>query len=460
MIFLALLYLSATSRTTTALPAYHLSQPFADEPLSIFGRASDQKFSSRSIWTIVWSCLSTIFASTWVAIHPNMPGPEDSQWAVVRRRLAIMCYLLLAPEFVIMWALRQHFDAKAVTGRFEDRPGWTRTHSFFLIMGGFTLYENGIPLRILKVPELESLWASGKIVWPTITEKEIKDKSKGDYLSKGIAIIQTTWFIIQCIVRGAYGLAVTELEVATLAFASLTGIICYLWWDKPLDVECSIPVHLIEDTALPTTSVPSRKSLTLPSPTRKQRLYAFIGSARRKHGTFLGLLYAFIYHPLKLFLRAFGDMLGRYDVPPGQLRVPTFYSPNVNNSYNRNIFLLIVSVCVATMFGSIHCIAWSFHFLTTHEKTIWRASALLISLVPLIVVLVRVAFPFRKLEEWTIKTNMALPLSIISAIVSTIYYFAFLLARLALLVLPFIALRKLTDEAYLDIDWSNFLPHI
>jgi hypothetical protein len=35
-----------------------------------------------------------------------------------------------------------------------------------------------------------------------ITEKEIKDRSKGDILSKGFAILQTGWFVLQCIARG------------------------------------------------------------------------------------------------------------------------------------------------------------------------------------------------------------------------------------------------------------------
>ena len=95
--------------------------------------------------------------------------------------------------------------------------------------------------------ELEELWESGKIQWPTIAKEEIADRSKGDYLSKTIVLFQTTWFVGQCIARGAYGLTVTELEVVTIAFASLTGIIYYLWWDKPLDVRCSIPVHLRDE---------------------------------------------------------------------------------------------------------------------------------------------------------------------------------------------------------------------
>ena len=48
-----------------------------------------------------------------------------------------------------------------------------------------------------------------------ISEADIKDRSKGDFLSKLIAIFQTTWFILQCIARGHQRLALTELELVT-----------------------------------------------------------------------------------------------------------------------------------------------------------------------------------------------------------------------------------------------------
>jgi len=121
-------------------------------------------------------------------------------------------------------------------------------------MGGFKLHERGKPGRVLDAEELERLSEAGKIEWPTITEKEIADRSKGDYLSKMIVLFQATWFIAQCMARGANGLAVTELEVVTIAFASVTGVISYFWWDKPLDVRCSIPVHIL-DTGSPIISL-------------------------------------------------------------------------------------------------------------------------------------------------------------------------------------------------------------
>ena len=199
MILLTLLYI--TFGFSFALPTPS-ELPTNISP-SLFARSADI-FGTRSIWNIIWSCFSTIFACTWIAVHPNIPAPKDSQWAVLRRRLAIM--VSTSPR---------------CTGNDHPLGGTTALHGFFLAMGGFTLHdEQGAALRILEPMELESLSEAGKIEWPSITEEEIQDRSKGDYLSKGIVIVQTNWFIAQCIVRGVYKLEVTELEVATLAFAA------------------------------------------------------------------------------------------------------------------------------------------------------------------------------------------------------------------------------------------------
>lgn len=84
----------------------------------------------------------------------------------------------------------------------------------------------------------------GKIT-PTsreITAKIILDKSKGDSLTKGFVVIQTTWFVLQCIARGVKHLPITELEVVTLAFAALNLVTFAFWWNKPLNVRCPIIV--------------------------------------------------------------------------------------------------------------------------------------------------------------------------------------------------------------------------
>jgi hypothetical protein len=87
-----------------------------------------------------------------------------------------------------------------------------------------------------------------------VTVAEITDRSKSDALSKTIVIVQTTWFTAQCIARARQGLAITELEIVTLAYTALNGVMCFFWWDKPLDVQCPVVIDLSAgSTADPTT---------------------------------------------------------------------------------------------------------------------------------------------------------------------------------------------------------------
>lgn len=75
-----------------------------------------------------------------------------------------------------------------------------------------------------------------------ITEEELNDKAKGDFLSKSIAFLQVSWFIAQCIARFVQRLGVTELEVLTLALASVNGIMYFFWSTKPLGLQ--VPIRI------------------------------------------------------------------------------------------------------------------------------------------------------------------------------------------------------------------------
>ena len=66
----------------------------------------------RSIWDILWSCLATIFACSWVSIHPNIPGVNESSWRIYLRRLELMFWAVVAPEMIITWAFRQWLGAR------------------------------------------------------------------------------------------------------------------------------------------------------------------------------------------------------------------------------------------------------------------------------------------------------------------------------------------------------------
>ncbi|KAF8173475.1 hypothetical protein BJ912DRAFT_822147, partial [Pholiota molesta] len=194
----------------------------------------------RTVNDIVISCLATIFACTWSAIHPNIPAITDSAWHSFHRWVTIMICALLAPEWMTYWAVQQRLGAKKIM----DDPQWTLAHGFFLQMGGFMLCESGRPVQTL----LDHNWRhkdETTLTWniqqkvidpPRITEEDIKDRSKGDAISKTFIVLQTTWFVVQCIARWSQRLPLTELEVVTLGFAMLNGITYIAWWDKPQNV--------------------------------------------------------------------------------------------------------------------------------------------------------------------------------------------------------------------------------
>ncbi len=80
----------------------------------------------RTELSIIWSCLATIFASTWLAVHPNVPGldltKEGSVWGIFYRptimcsleRIKLMLVAILAPEAMVGWAIRQFLVARKV----------------------------------------------------------------------------------------------------------------------------------------------------------------------------------------------------------------------------------------------------------------------------------------------------------------------------------------------------------
>src|SRR5258708_2035456 len=97
-------------------------------------------------------------------------------------------------------------------------------------MGGFLLYvhhdsKHWHPYATLTPDELLRFVRDGSVDMPVITEAEIQDRSKGDALSKGIAILQLLWFVAQLVARYLpHCHPATPLEIDTLAVALLSCI--------------------------------------------------------------------------------------------------------------------------------------------------------------------------------------------------------------------------------------------
>ena len=82
--------------------------------------------SCRSLLSIIWSCITTIFLCTWVAVHPNVPEPVDTRdMGFWRKRVhQLSCFFgdklvmficaLLVPEYILAWAIRQLLVARKI----------------------------------------------------------------------------------------------------------------------------------------------------------------------------------------------------------------------------------------------------------------------------------------------------------------------------------------------------------
>lgn len=91
----------------------------------------------RSLYSIIQTCVATIFACVWVAVHRNIPAPKQkhkwnsnlvlkaAQWIwfkIVDQKQSFVVFTvtLLAPEWVLAWAIRQMLVARRVAGELED----------------------------------------------------------------------------------------------------------------------------------------------------------------------------------------------------------------------------------------------------------------------------------------------------------------------------------------------------
>jgi hypothetical protein len=137
-------------------------------------------------------------------------------------------------------------------------------------MGGFNLFKGNSPQAVLTPGRLEDMLRGRRIIVPVLSEEDINDRSKGDGLSKGLVVLQTGWFVVQCIARKAQGLVITQLELGTLAFAVLNGVMYYLWWNKPLGVNRAIPVYLADKDDLPGSQVVPFGGISAFGPTGKR----------------------------------------------------------------------------------------------------------------------------------------------------------------------------------------------
>jgi hypothetical protein len=235
------------------------------------------------------------------------------------------------------------------------------------------------------------------------------DKSNGDALSKGVALLQSCWFITQCVARGLQRLPLTEIEVATVAFAAVNVITWVLWFRKPLAVQFPIPIG--------PSPVSGDRSASVAKASSRKILFSITDANYGSEG---------------------------YDLP-SSTAVPMLWSPPMAESFLHSFLLEVI---VAVIFGAIHCTAWDANFPSAAEKWLWRLSALTITVIPALMGLVQLrgplGFPRSRIIEVSFLATMVV----------------YIVSRLLLIVLPFTTLRRIPMAALVNINWSADIPHL
>ncbi|KAG2034686.1 hypothetical protein BDR03DRAFT_1093575 [Suillus americanus] len=412
--------------------------------------------NTRTVWDILSSCGLTLFACTWTAIHPDIPGRDEWVAGTAFRRLILMLAAFAAPEFVVGWAIVQFFHARQVAKDFNNEfgvglaqpcgwlramlrggststdDGWTLTHGFFACMGGFMLCVDNKPRVTLEPDELLQFVRDGSVEKPTITQAEIQDQSKGDMPAKCLAICHLVWFIFQLIARYIQKLPVTLLEIDTLGVVVMTCISYGFWLFKPKNVRLPHNVHWKH----PSTPLPNSLN----------------SGAERDTLSILKLL---------------------------------FNSRLLQSILTPEHIILCIGCVSGIIFGGIHCLGWNVFFPKHTEQVLWRVASIWIPGMLLLTALQYYLLKFMLKSTPTAElvngqTSESLPspqrtIDIIRPILRVpirsqppgglfganlaffiIYYVS---ARMTIIVLMFLSLRSLPPGAYDTVLWTQFIPH-
>jgi hypothetical protein len=314
------------------------------------------------------------------------------------------------------------------------------------------------------------------------TEKEINDLSKADAFTKAFACIQSSWLIIQSIVRVSVGLPITQLELATMAFVVCALTMYLLWWHKPFGVESRTSVTVIGHKESVTRTVadnlrlyPDESSKVFWSMTEigmireierreensfRRELLQKIDFDRGQPDNaqkdrefyeadltwdrFLDLFARSIATSSKSGLIDFGKALGI--MVRNVFGNPDFTKPPLEQTRTLALY------ATGMLFSALHVAAWNWEFPSSTARELWRIFAIAATgagPVTILVVLVILA-----LDDFEIST-----LESVAKFLIFFLLFVYVASRIGLVVLIFYCFSSMPAGVYETVNWLQFLPH-
>lgn len=272
-----------------------------------------------------------------------------------------------------------------------------------------TLEGDALPLCAAQLLKARRLGLISQL--PYVTEAMLCDRDKSDTLVKLAAVWQTMWLGIDLAVRQASGLPSSPFEIMVLAFAALALMIYLMNWFQPKDVQTPFYIY---SARCPTAE--ELRSLAILAP--------------QGQGLCPGVF-------------------SNWSTPSVETRDGYYY-------YAAGIWGAGMAWS-GMVFGSIHLLAWNSAFPTVIEGWLWRASALVTAVWPLIPGMIGwlVGTLQRHLESSCL--NRAAIRRFLQATLFPILVIPLLCARLYLLVEAYRSLYYLPPESYVTT-WTSNIP--
>jgi hypothetical protein len=321
-------------------------------------------------------------------------------------------------------------------------PEWTIVHCYYAQMGGIMCLHKLAGRRGLigGFP-----FASPAMIWAfdwandhhplkdfALRAADIQDRSKADWLAKGVSILQITWLIVNVAVRGFGGLPVTQLEISAFAFAVMAiGIYMANWW-KPKDV------------LRPTIQSATFKSHTMANMGPVPFVQSFTDGlhwlrSTRSNNEAPRTLWEWNFATAT---RVKNDLVWMEGAPP--------------------YFFIMVGLS-SLVFGGMHCIAWNFDFPTMAEMVCWRVASLISAVLPGMVLGLNCLLDYISKHYGKARWNN-IPIAercddtarFLANCTSVIY----MAARMTNIVLMFTCLRACPSGVYKMTPWTRFWPKI
>ena len=321
---------------------------------------------------------------------------------------------------------------------------WTARHAFFADMGGLRVKCPDFPEFPISSNHLFWLVENGHIAYPQLEEKTIMDKNKADTLTRGIMLLQATWFAVEVVARAIQHLSITTLELSTLAFACSTLHSLWFWQNKPLDVV--EPITLLCEKNL--------RAIHSEAETRLDRVYTTSPLEFLDREAHLSYVEPFF----------FGlDIATNQEYKASDFPVLSFSNGSIGHKDVKRLDVVYGILFMILYFG-IHLAAWPFHFPSYIELLLWRISAITLACIAVIYEVVCCSgklvgkYFFPGSPKYAIEIVKMLPKWVTLSLMWPLII-AYFTARSYIIVEGFVSLRALPATAFQYVDWLKLVPH-